>query len=106
VITEKIKNIVGRIPHGLITSVERFNGEDCIINVLTNSGQNIEFRLQFKYVYNPHDFSKEIVCPTIRIINPNSARHAEPFDISREDAKSVFDFRMAINRFVGELCSL
>jgi hypothetical protein len=106
VITEKIKNIVGAIPHGLITSVERFNGEDCIINVLTNSGQNIEFRLQFKYVYNPHDFSKEIVCPTIRITNPNSARHAEPFDISREDAKSVFDFRMAINRFVGELCSL
>jgi len=106
VITEKIKDIVGAIPHGLITSVERFSGEDCIINVLTNSGQNIEFRLQFKYVYNPHNFSKEIVCPTIRIINPNSARQAEPFDISREDAKSVFDFRMAINRFVGELCSL
>jgi hypothetical protein len=106
VITEKIKNIVGAIPHGLITSVERFSEEDCIINVLTNSGQNIDIQLRFTYRFNPNDFSKEIVCPTIRIINPNSARQAEPFDISREDAKSVFDFRMAINRFVGELCSL
>jgi hypothetical protein len=104
-ITERIKDIVGAIPHGLITSVERISEEYCIINVLTNSGQDIYIQLRFTYRYNPDVFSKEIVCPTLHTLNPNSARQAEPFGISREDAKSVSDFRMAINRFVGELCS-
>lgn len=105
-ITERIKNIVGTIPHGMITSVERLNGEYCIINVVTNSGDTLRFNLRFKYMINPNDFSQMVVCPTLQLIDPNSAEQANQFDISREDAKSVFDFKMKINQVVRELCSL
>jgi hypothetical protein len=106
VITEKIKNIVGTIPQGLITSVERFDGENCTIIVVTNSGDTLRFNLRFKYRINPNDFSPMVVCPILYLTNPNSAEQANQFDISREDAKSVFDFKMKINQVVRELCSL
>jgi len=105
-ITERIREIPGFIPHGEITRIQGLKVEECLITVITNRGQNIEFDLRFKYRFNPNDFSKEIVCPIVEVTNNSSVGVGVIFNISREDAKSVFDFRMAINRFVGELCSL